>query len=336
MGPSGRDSLWDVSKRLWAVPTGTIAVASSSWSPQSRMMFLLLVVTWGLNYVFVNLGLGFATPLWLATLRSGIGAVATLALVTVFRGWGTLDGPAKRDALLLGIPNTSLFFGLWFWAARDVPPGIAAVVIYTFPLWVALLSLPVLGHRLGPKHWAAVAIGFVGVALISQIGQAGGRGVSFTAIALLLGAAFAWALGTVLFQRRFRKDQMLEANAYQVGGGAFGLLAATLVITPTPLPQGSIDLLATVLWLGVLGTAVAYAIWFTLLGRIRAAPLSAYLFLVPVVALAASAVVFGERLSYAQLGGVGLVILSIYGIGRAQLDLPPSSQSGFGGQTAGR
>jgi probable blue pigment (indigoidine) exporter len=300
-------------------------VASPSWSARTWALFLLLVVFWGLNYPFVNVGLEFASPLWLATLRAGLGALATLLIVTGLRGWGKLDRAGKRDGLLLGLPNTALFFGLWFWAARDVLPGIAAVVIYTFPLWVAVLSSPVLGYRLTARHWVSVAIGFAGVALISQIGQSGSGAFSWVAISELLAAALAWALGTVLFQRRFPREQMMEANAYQLIGGALALLGATLLFSPTPFPRGSVDLVESVLWLGVAGTALAYAIWTMLLGRTRAATVSAYLFLVPVVALAASVAYFGERLSAFQLAGVGLVLVSIYGIGRAQWDRASSS-----------
>ena len=293
-------------------------MASGSWSLSTSLLFLVLVVCWGLNYPFVNVGLSHASPLWLATLRAGIGALATLVVVTGFRGWGTLDRAGRRDALLLGVPNTAVFFGLWFWAAGSVLPGIAAVVIYTFPLWVALLSPSFLGARLGPRHWVSVAVGFVGVALISQLGAAGGSRISIEAIVLLLAAAIAWAIGTVLFQRRFRPAQMLEANAYQLIGGAVALGAATLVGAPTPLPTVDGSLLESVVWLGLLGTAAAYAIWFWLLGRTPAATLSAYVFLVPVVALAASVAYFGERLSLLQVAGVGLVLVSIYGIGRAR------------------
>ncbi|MGA8542248.1 MAG: DMT family transporter [Thermoplasmata archaeon] len=293
-------------------------MASSSWSPAAIAGYLLIVVFWGFNYLFVNLGLEFASPLWLAALRAGVGALSTLAIVSGFGGWGTLDRAGKRDALLLGIPNTALFFGLWFWAARSVLPGIAAVVVYTFPLWVALLSRPVLGQALTGRHWASVAVGFVGVALISEIGQTGSAGVAWLPIVALLVAAISWAVGTVLFQRRFRPVQMMSANAYQLIGGAVALLVAVAVLSPNPLPRPTVELGETIVWLGVLGTAVAYAFWAMLLGRIRAATLSAYVFLVPVVALAASAVIFGERLSWTQLLGVGLVLISIYGIGRAQ------------------
>jgi drug/metabolite transporter (DMT)-like permease len=288
--------------------------------------YLLIVVFWGFNYIFVNVGLQFASPLWLATLRAGVGAVSTLLIVTGFGGWGTLDLRGKRDALLLGVPNTAIFFGLWFWAARSVLPGVAAVVIYTFPLWVALLSRPVLGQALTGRHWASVGAGFVGVALISQIGEAGGSGVAWGPLTALFVAAVSWALGTVLFQRRFRPAQMMSANAYQLVGGAVALLAAVVVFAPQPLPRPTLELGETLLWLGVLGTAIAYAFWAMLLGRLRAATVSAFLFLVPVVALAAAAVIFGERLSWIQLVGVGLVLVSIYGIGRAQgASAPPGA-----------
>jgi probable blue pigment (indigoidine) exporter len=313
--------------RYGARPALAGAVAHAAWSTSAIVAYLLIVVIWGFNYLFVNVGLEFASPLWLAALRAGVGAIATLAIVTAFGGWGTLDGPGRRDGLLLGIPNTALFFGLWFWAAHAVLPGIAAVMIYTFPLWVALLCLPVLGYELTGRHWLSVAIGFVGVALISELGGGGSGGVSWVPIVALLVAAISWAVGTVLFQRRFRPPEMMEANAYQLVGGAVALLVAALVLTPLPLPRPTAQLGATVLWLGVLGTAVAYAFWAMLLGRIRAATLSAYTFLVPVVALAASAVILGERLTWVQLLGVALVLASIYGIGRAQgASLAPSTR----------
>jgi probable blue pigment (indigoidine) exporter len=276
-----------------------------------------MVSAWGMNYLFVSVGLGYSSALWLALLRSSLGAAATAVLLTPLRRWGRLDGRGRRDAMLLGLPNTTVFFVLWFLAARSVLPGVAAVMIYTFPLWVALLSAPVLGHRLSARHWFSIAVGFLGVALISQVGAALSSTVPPLAILELLGASVSWALGTVLFQRRFVREEMLEANAFQLFGGSLGVLALTLLLAPTPIPAASPILLGIVLWLGVLGTALAYTVWFHLLGRTRAATLSGYLFLVPVVALTASALLLGERLSVVQVAGVALVLGSIYGIGGA-------------------
>ncbi|MGA8664901.1 MAG: DMT family transporter [Thermoplasmata archaeon] len=304
----------------------------------------VLVTIWGLNYLFVTVGLTGSGPLWLATLRSGIGLAGMVILVTAARGWTVFDLRAKRDALLLGIPNTALFFGLWFLAARSVPPGIASVVIYTFPLWVALLSAPVLGRPLPAVAWASVALGFVGVALIAQFWSLAGVSVPVVAIVELGAASVSWAFGTVLFQRRFRSPEILPASAFQLAGGFAALLGASVVLAPSSLPTPTWDVIASALWLGLAGTAVGYAIWFTLLDRTPAAQISAYLFLVPVVALTASAVFFGERLSLLQAVGVGCVLVAIYGIGRAYLQpwphRDPPARPGPGpprqGETASR
>jgi len=292
-------------------------VASAPWSWGNRLSFVFMVSAWGMNYLFVSVGLGYSSAFWLALLRSSLGAAATVVLLTPLRRWGRLDRRGKRDAMLLGLPNTTAFFVLWFLAARSVPPGIAAVVIYTFPLWVALFSSPILGHKLSGRHWFSVAVGFLGVALISQVWGALSSVVAPLAILELLGASVSWALGTVLFQRRFDREEMLEANAFQLIGGTIGVLALTLLLAPTPIPPASPILLGIALWLGVVGTALAYTVWSHLLGRTRAATLSGYLFLVPVVALTASAILLGERLSVFQIVGVALVLGSIYGIGGA-------------------
>ena len=190
------------------------------WSVRTWLLFALMALAWGLNYPLVSVGLQSASPLWLATLRTGVGLAGTVVLVTLAHGWGTLDAKGRRDAFLLGVPNTAGLFGFWFVAARSVPPGIASVMIYTFPFWVALLSAPVLGRPLSRAAWAAIATGFLGVALISQAWALFGPGLSVVPILELLAAALSWAVGTVLFQRRFRASQALSGCAYQLAGRA--------------------------------------------------------------------------------------------------------------------
>lgn len=305
-------------------------VAEDGWSWGSRFLFLFVCVVWGFNFLFVRVGLSYATALWLALLRAVIGAVAAAVLLTAVRGWGRLDRAGRRDAILLGLPNTAAFYALLFVAIQTVLPGVAAVLTYTFPLWVALLSPAVLGHRLGVRQWLALGTGFFGVALVAQVGSVSASGLSATPILELLGSAVAWAVGTVVFQRRFDRSQMLEANAFQLIGGSVALLAVVALLAPTPLPTFAPSLDISLVWLGILGTALAYSIWFDLLGRTRAATLSAYAFLVPVVALAGSVVFFGEHLGMLQVVGVGLVLASIYGLGRsaAREGAPPPARSG--------
>lgn len=287
------------------------------WSWRTRSLFLLLVTVWGLNFIFIKIGLAYADPLWLALLSALVGAAGTAVLLTGIGSWRTLNPRGRRDALLLGVPNIGAFYAFLFSATQLVLPGLAAIVLYTFPLWVALLSPWVLGHRLTLRHWGAVTMGFVGIFLISEAGSTVGAGVPLVPVLELTGAAVSWAVGTVLFQRRFASAELPEANAFQLVGGAVTLGAVVVLLTPAGFPGFAPGLWLAVGWIGILGTTFAYAVWFHLLGRTRASSLSAYVFLVPVVALLGSAVIFGERLSPIQLGGVALVLLSIYLIARA-------------------
>jgi probable blue pigment (indigoidine) exporter len=304
-------------------------VPDNRWSASTWAYFLLVVGAGGFNYIFVKVGLGFASPLWLALLRAATGAVGAGLIFGILRITPRLDQRGRRDALLLGVPITTVFFALWFYAARSVAPGLVAVLVYTFPLWVALLSVPVLAERVTLRHWSSVGLGFAGVVLISQLGTGMESSIPPDGVVELLVSAAVWAAGTVLFRRRFRASEMLEANVFQLIGGTIGLAILTVALTPTPLPSSRPDLWASVFWIGIVGTAVSNSIWYDLLGRTRAATLSAYLFLVPVIAIAVSAFAFGERLTPYQLCGVILVLVSIYGIGGAAGgSTPPSELSG--------
>ena len=330
---AGSSGTWDLgtidsAKRYerTRLPT-SMTTSTSPW--KTRSLFVLLSFIWGFNFLFVRVGLADASPLWLAFLRAAVGAGATAVVLRLLGRGQELDRRGRRDAFLLGLPNTTAFYAFLMLGIQSVLPGLAAVLTYTFPLWVALLSPSVLGHRLARLHWIAIAGGFLGVVLISEAWDVLSAGVSLIAVLELLGAALSWAVGTVLFQRRFRREEMFEANAFQLFGGTGGLIVLVAVLSPVPWPQAALSLGVSVLWLGVLGTTLAYIVWYWLLGRTRAATLSAYVFLVPVVALAASAVFFGERLTVVQLVGVGLVFLCTYGIssGGGTIDPDVSSRS---------
>lgn len=287
--------------------------------PRNVALFGLVALAWGMNYIFVPIGLEYTSPLWLATLRAGVAIRVVAPYVYVRNRHSVLTNRDRRDALLLGIPNTALFLGLWFVAAPQVAPGETAILIYTFPLWVALFSPWVLGHHLTRRHWLAVSIGFAGIVVISQPWTLGAGSIPPVALVELLGAAMSWAIGTVLYQRRFHGAKVVqEANAYQLGGGALILLLTTLIVEPGTVPPAIPQLWLAVLWIALLGTAFSYMVWYYLLDQVPAATLSAYSFVTPLVALVAAAVILGERLSLPELGGVALVLVSIYGIGTAR------------------
>lgn len=279
---------------------------------RTAALFGVLVVAWGLNYLFVRAGLNYSPPLWLAAGRVVVGLAVVAGLLAVRRPSGPpLDARGRRDAFLLGIPTFGLFFGLWFVGEVGVLPGEAAVIVYTFPLWVALLAHPVLGRRVTGLAVGAILLGFAGIVLITRPWGSGGASLELLSVLELLLAAIAWAVGTVGAQRRFPGAQLQEANAYQLLGGAATLALAGAVFEPH-LPGPSVGLVVVLVWLGVIGTAAGYAIWFWLLATVPAETLAAYVFLVPVAALGFSIVLLGERIDLVQAAGVIAVVASLY------------------------
>src|SRR5690349_11213576 len=97
----------------------------------ASIAFGFLVVVWGLNYLVVRWALADSPPLWLAFLRCASGAVPLVAFVYLRPRTTALSWKDRRDAAILGLPTTAIFFGLWFSAGGSVLPGLASVLVYT-------------------------------------------------------------------------------------------------------------------------------------------------------------------------------------------------------------
>ncbi len=281
------------------------------------LLFCGVVVAWGLNFIFIRIGLHDAPPLWLAFMRAATGTAGIAAYQSMRRKSRRLSMTELRDALLVGIPNTAVFFGALFTGELRVPPGTTSILVFTFPLWVSLLSAPLLKMSLNRDTWISITIGFAGIVLVSQPWVQTVHGQSLIFILILILGAFSWAVGTVFIKKRFDTETLGSVNLWQMASGTFILLIASLLFEPRGVITPSVQLVESIVWLGLIGSTLAYIAWYMLLGTYNAAQLSTWTFMVPVTALVASAFLFGEHLSAAQVTGVLLVLLSIYGVNRA-------------------
>jgi drug/metabolite transporter (DMT)-like permease len=280
------------------------------------ILYVGMILAWGLNFIFVRVGLASSPPLWLAAFRATLGTAGVGVGLLAWRSNVSLNAQERRDALLLGIPTTGVFFGLWFSAASLVPPGQTAVVIYTFPLWVVILSALALGERTHPYAWASVAVGFLGVVLIEQPWSGPAGKIPLSAIAELLIAAACWAVGTIFLKARIRGPGLRAANAYQLLSGTIVLVLGAALVEPHPVIAVTSSFVISLLWLGLIGTSGANVVWFVLLERFPAPTVSTWAFLTPVVALIASVLIFAERLDVVQILGVAAVLSSAFVVAR--------------------
>jgi len=280
-------------------------------------LFAVAITVWGLNYSFVGEGLTLCPPLWLAFFRVLSGFITAVPLLYLMRTGGPLTTRQKVTACLLGIPGSAVFLGLWLVGEQRIPPGLTSVFIYTYPLWTLFLSVPILGERPGATKIGGAFLGFFGVALASQIGFVKVPLSDLGAVAELVAAAFSFSVMNVCFKRIYKGDELLRANAWQLFGSTVTLGLWASLTTPAGNIKWGLPLLFDVLWLGVLGTAVVYTIYFHLMKRYSASSLAAYFFMVLIVALVSSYLIFGEKVNLLQGTGVISIMVAIYLVNRA-------------------
>jgi drug/metabolite transporter (DMT)-like permease len=275
------------------------------------LLFASVVLIFGLNYVFVGIGLKYSPPIWLAFFRALFGFAGVAISLPIMKIKGFLTTKQKLIALILGLPGSVLFFGLWFLSGRKVLPGLTSVIIYTFPLWIAFLSIPFLGERPKNLRIGAVIFGFLGVALASRIGFED-LGSDAAALAGLAVAGFCFACFTIAFKKFFKGEQLLRANLWQLLGSLLPLIVWATLSSSFQMVTWTFELVVVILWIGILGTAVAFILWMWLLWHYKASSLGAFSFLSVAVALVSSVLINREELNLIQVLGIGAIFVSIY------------------------
>jgi probable blue pigment (indigoidine) exporter len=272
--------------------------------PTGRLVAVtaLAPVTWGTTYAVTTELLPAGRPLLAATLRA---LPAGLVLVAV-----TGRRPPRTEWLqltVLGTLNVGAFFALLFVAAHRLPGGVAATLGAVQPLLAAGLAALVLAERIRGRTLVAGALGIVGVALLVLRADAAldGWGV----LAGLAGAA-SMASGVVLTKRWGRSLPLLAMTGWQLVVGGLVLAPAMLLVEGLP-PAPTAENVVGHVWLGVVGTALAYALWFRGVESLPVQQVSLLGLCSPLVATAAGWLLLDQSLAPGQVAGAALVLTAL-------------------------
>ncbi|HMO56578.1 MAG TPA: EamA family transporter [Roseiflexaceae bacterium] len=267
-------------------------------------------MTWGTTYIIATELLPADRPLLIAVLRAlpiGLLLIALTRQLPTGIWWGRM--------LILGALNIGIFFALLFVAATRLPGGVAATLGAIQPLLVLLLAWPLLHERPTRNRLAAATAGVIGVGLI-VIGPA----ARLDAIGIIAAtmATLSMALGNLLTRRWGRSAPLMVFTAWQLVAGGILLLPVALLIEGPP-PIFDIRMSVGFIYLGIVNTGIAYALWFRGIERLSPARVAFLGLLSPVVAVLMGFALLGQQLSGVQLFGMLVVLASILA---AQLDAP--------------
>jgi drug/metabolite transporter (DMT)-like permease len=288
-----------------------------SW--RGLMHLFVVYVVWSSTYLAIRVavrpGAGFP-PFALAAMRC---LLAFPLLIVWAKARGLRVKPTRRELPLLALSGVMLWaFGnaLVVVAEQRVSSALAAILIASTPIWVAVLE-SVVDRRLPSRLLAAaLVVGFLGVGLIGYPALRGGVRSDAIAVVVLLVAALSWGGGSLLQRRHPVGLDAIVSAAYQMlfGGLAVSILSLSFG-EPMPKPTGTA-------WLGfafllVFGSLISFTSFLKALHLLPTRLVFTYGYVNPVIAAFLGWLVLGEHIAGPTLAGAGLVILGVAGSFRA-------------------
>jgi drug/metabolite transporter (DMT)-like permease len=272
-------------------------------------MLLTLAAVWGASYLFIKVAVDEVAPAPMMAFRTLLAAAVLLGYI----GWRLgREGAfaelraAWRHCLVLGVLNAALPFWLIAWGEQYIDSGLAAVVQASVPIFNAVLILRLLPHeRLTRTRALGLAIGIVGVAVVTGIHPEGGSLAIVGALAVVL-SSLSYASAGVYGQRAVSgtAGPVLAAGSMLAGG--LILLPFALFQLPGSVP--SLEATVSILALSLLGTAFAQLILFRMLALHGSARLSLVTYLMPGFALGYGALILDEAITAATIAGLILIL----------------------------
>jgi drug/metabolite transporter (DMT)-like permease len=276
------------------------------------LLLICLALVWGIHWPVAKIGLRDLPPFTYGSLRVATGLVVIVAVLAVRRG---LRAPARHDVpiiLSVGIGQMAAGIALMNLALPLISAGRSSILVYTMPLWVALIQLPTLRAGGAGRQVAGLLVGLAGIAVLlnPQAIDWGSSGQLLGSLALLVSAVL-WAVTTIQLRSHAWRGSPLDLMPWQLLLALVPLVIAALVIESGRQIHWEPTAVAAVIYSGPLATALAF--WLSQSISRALSPLATTMgFLaVPVVGLASSWLLLGEPLTVLDLVGAATTFLGI-------------------------
>lgn len=267
------------------------------------LLTALAPAIWGSTYYVTTEFLPSGYPITVAMLRALPAGLLLLLIVRQLPAAAWLG-----RVFILGALNFAIFWVMLFITAYRLPGGVGATVGAIQPLVVILLAYVTLGSPIRMLSVGAAMAGLGGVALLVLTPEAGLDPIGVVAG---LGGAASMALGTVLTRKWRPPVSLLTFTSWQLTAGGLLLLPIAFWMEP-PLPALTGKNIAGLVYLGLVGAAFTYLLWFRGIARIEPAAVSSLGFLSPATALTLGWVLLDQQLGPLQILGIAIILASVW------------------------
>jgi drug/metabolite transporter (DMT)-like permease len=270
------------------------------------MELILLAALWGGSFLFMRIAAPALGVVWLIALRLALAGLVLLPIANR-AGLGAIMVQNWRSLLLLGCISLAVPFSLFAFASLFLPAGFTSILNATVPLFGTMIATLYFKEKLTLARCVGFVLGFVGVMIL-----VGWRSLALTPA--FLAAVGAGLLAALLYAiaALYIKARMVGLPALAIATGTqFGGLVWLLPLLPFTTPQAfpASNVIASLLALSLLSTALASIIYLRLIKTIGPTKTLTVTYLIPIFAIVWSAIVLGEPLTVSMLFGGGLVLL---------------------------
>jgi len=279
-------------------------VSSRHWT-----LLLLLASLWGASYLFIKIGLEDLPPAAVVFLRTLLAAAVLLPFAARTGGLEGLSESLRPIAALAAIQVAAPFL-LISAGEQEISSSLAGILVASAPIFTALLAIKLDdAERVHGWNLVGVAIGIVGVALLLGLDTGGGSGAIVGGIFVVV-ASLGYALGGFLLKKRLSQRAPVGISGLAMAFSAAMTLPFVLVNPPDAAPgAGS---LAAVAALGILGTGVAFGIFYTMIAQVGPTKASLVAYIAPGFAVVYGVLLRDERFTAATAAGLLLIVGGSY------------------------
>jgi drug/metabolite transporter (DMT)-like permease len=287
--------------------SGFVTLRAQIWAALSA-----IYVIWGATYLGMEIAMESMPPFLMASFRF---LIAGAVLYAVFR---PRERPARRHWVSTAIVGFFLLVGgnaMVAVAQGRIDTGVAALIVATLPLWLALFDFAVTGRRLAAQSVLGIVVGFGGIALLVRPG--GDIDVVGAVVCLL--APISWAIGSLYARHAARpRNLLLGTGMEMLAGGA--ILAAIGLAAGERVDVGAVSTRSWVALAGlvVFGSIVAYSSYVWLLQVAPTELVGTYAYVNPVIAVLLGAAFLSEAITLWVVVAGAAIVASVALIVRAQ------------------
>jgi drug/metabolite transporter (DMT)-like permease len=285
----------------------------STW--KTLLAFGIIYFVWGSTFLAIRVGVREVPPLILAAMRFFVAGIVLYGFM-IARGERSPSARQWGSASLLGIIIFVFDYGLLFWAEQRVPSGVAAVMLATIPVFMALSEIVFLRtQRLTVRLVLALLIGIGGVAvLMSHSLSLGGAPIDSVGAVALIFASMSWSVASAITRKLpLPPSKIMSSGAQMLAGGVFLAIAAGALgefrnFHPWNVSRGA---WLSLLYLIVAGSIIGFTAYVWLIHHESPTKVGTYAYVNPIVAVVVGYFLGGEALGPRTILGTLFVLISV-------------------------